>query len=411
MAGLDNATKNYGGMLNGYAKGDMLERKQRLEAELQAWIEADPARSERYLSALEDLRAVVAERVAVRERDFFYEGGARQGALLATARRLYRLAQEKQKPDMEREPGYQERDVPRIKERMVRMSRSYAPEVDRAFYGRFIERYAATPVDQHVAAFDEWFGIEGDQVDMEALDAKLEAMYAESGLGDEATRIAWMEKEPAEFEASDDPFIQLAVKLYDSDLELEEQSEDLQGRFDEIRPRYMEALIAFLGSRGKAVYPDANSTLRVTYGTVTGYRPRDGVLYTPFTRLDGIADKHTGEVPFDAPDAQLEAIAEGRVGRWADATLGTVPVNFLTDVDTTGGNSGSATLGSKGELIGLIFDGNWESIISDWDFLPDVTRSIHVDIRYVLWVMEELDGAGHLLEEMGVGAEGQLAGP
>ena len=95
-------------------------------------------------------------------------------------------------------------------------------------------------------------------------------------------------------------------------------------------------------------------------------------------------------------------IREQRVGRWADQTLGTVPVNFLTDVDTTGGNSGSATLDGRGELIGLAFDGNWESIISDWDFLPDVTRSIHVDIRYVLWVMEEIDGAGHLLEEMGV---------
>jgi hypothetical protein len=184
----------------------------------------------------------------------------------------------------------------------------------------------------------------------------------------------------------------------------EEQRKDLAGRFDEIRPRSLEALIAFLGSHGKAVYPDANSTLRVTYGTVQGYRPRDGVLYTPFTVLGGIADKHTGEVPFDVPEAQLEAIGEQRVGRWADKTLGTVPVNFLTDVDTTGGNSGSATLGSKGELIGLIFDGNWESIISDWDFLPDVTRSIHVDIRYVLWVMEELDGAGYLLQEMGVPA-------
>ena len=112
------------------------------------------------------------------------------------------------------------------------------------------------------------------------------------------------------------------------------------------------------GSRGEVVYPDANSTLRVTFGTVRGYRPRDGVLYTPFTIVEGIAEKHTGEVPFDAPEAELEAIRERRHGRWADEALGTVPVNFLTDVDTTGGNSGSATLGAHGELIGLIFDGN-----------------------------------------------------
>ena len=403
IAGLDNATKNYGGMLNGFAKGDMLERKRRLEAELQAWIESDEGRRERYLSALEDLRAVVAANNALRERGLFYEYLARRGELLQTARTLYRLAREKQKPDMEREPGYQERDFGRLKERMVRISRSYAPAVDRAFYRSFLLRYAATPPDQHVAVFDEWFGIDGNRVDEAALDARLAAMYAGSELGDEAVRLAWMDKAPAEFEASEDPFIRLAVEMFDSDMEIEEQRKDLQGRFDEVRPRYMEALIAFLGSRGKVLYPDANSTLRVTYGAVRGYRPRDGVLYTPFTVLDGIAEKHTDEVPFDVPAAELEAIREGRSGRWADAALGTVPVNFLTDVDTTGGNSGSATLNGKGELAGLIFDGNWESIISDWDFLPDVTRSIHVDIRYVLWVMEEIDGAGHLLEEMAVG--------
>ena len=406
IAGLDNATKNYGGMLNGFAKGDMLERKKKLEADLQAWIEADEGRRGRYLSALEDLRALVAENNALREREMFYENLARRSEMPRTARTLYRLAREKQKPDMEREPGYQERDFRRLEERMRRLSRSYAPEVDRAVYRELLLRYAAIPPDQHVAAFDAWFGITGNEVDEAALDARLEAMYAGSGLGDEATRLAWMEKASADFEASDDPFLQLAVTMFDSDMKIEEQRKDLAGRFDELRPRYMEALIAFLGSRGKAVYPDANGTLRVTFGTVQGYRPRDGVLYTPFTVAEGIAEKHTGEVPFDAPAAELEAIAERRWGRWADATLGTVPVDFLTDVDTTGGNSGSATLGSKGELIGLIFDGNWESIISDWDFLPDVTRSIHVDIRYVLWVMEELDGAGHLLTEMGVAPAG-----
>jgi hypothetical protein len=404
IAGLDNATKNYGGMLNGFAKGDMLERKRKLEAKLQTWIEADAGRRERYLSALEELRAVAAEDSALRERELFYEYLGRRGELIRTARTLYRLAREKQKPDEEREPGYQERDFRRLEEQMVRISRSYAPEVDRAFYGHFLERYAAIPAAQHVGVYDEWFGFEGTKVNAAALEAKLEAMYAGSGLGDEATRLAWMEKTPADFEASDDPFIQLAVKMFDSDLKIEEQRKELEGRFDEIRPRYMEALKAFLASRGKVVYPDANSTLRITYGTVQGYRPRDGVLYTPFTVLDGIAAKHTGEVPFAVPEVELAAIREHRVGRWADESLGTVPVNFLTDLDITGGNSGSATLGSKGELIGLVFDGNWESIISDWDFLPDVTRAIHVDIRYVLWAMEELDGAHHLLREMGVGA-------
>jgi len=209
-----------------------------------------------------------------------------------------------------------------------------------------------------------------------------------------------MERSPAEFEASPDPFVRLAVALYESDLLIEEEAKELEGRYDAVRPRYMAALIDYLSSQGKTVYPDANGTLRVTYGTVEGYRPRDGVIHTPFTTLEGIAEKHTGEEPFDATEAQLALIADKSYGNYYDGRVGSVPVNFLSTVDTTGGNSGSATLDSRGRLVGLLFDGNWESIISGWEYNRGVTRSIHVDIRYMLWVMERLDGAGHLLREM-----------
>jgi hypothetical protein len=132
------------------------------------------------------------------------------------------------------------------------------------------------------------------------------------------------------------------------------------------------------------------------------------VAYTPFTCLDGIMEKDTGEEPFDSPKEQLGAIDERRFGRYLDANLDSVPVNFLSTLDSTGGNSGSPTLNAKGELVGLLFDGNWESIIADWDFIDEITRAIHVDIRYALWVMDELDGAHHILREMGIepGAKG-----
>jgi hypothetical protein len=168
----------------------------------------------------------------------------------------------------------------------------------------------------------------------------------------------------------------------------------------QLRPKYMEALIAFLESKGKHIYPDANGTLRVTYGTIKGYKPRDGVWYTPFTTLEGVVEKDTGQEPFNTPPAALQAMKKKRYGRFRDDSIGSVPVDFLSTCDATGGNSGSATLNDKGEIVGLIFDGNYESIIADWDFIPSVTRSIHVDIRYVLWLMEEVDKADWLLEEM-----------
>jgi hypothetical protein len=164
----------------------------------------------------------------------------------------------------------------------------------------------------------------------------------------------------------------------------------------------MEALLA---KAGGLVAPDANGTLRVTYGQVKGVDAKDGLYYKPLTTLAGIIEKHTGEGDFDAPQVQLDAINALRSGKktpYIDASLGDVPVNFLSTVDTTGGNSGSPTLNGKGELVGLLFDGTYESVASNFLFDPITTRSIHVDSRYMLWNMAEVDGAINLLQEMSI---------
>ena len=150
----------------------------------------------------------------------------------------------------------------------------------------------------------------------------------------------------------------------------------------------------------KPVYADANSTLRVTYGNVKGYSPKDGLYATPFTTLEGIAAKHTGEEPFNSPQNQLNLIKSKKYGDYLDKDLGSVQVNFLTTLDVTGGNSGSPTLNANAEFVGLIFDGVYESIIADWDYNDDLNRSIHVSSAYMLWVMEHVDNAHNLIKEM-----------
>ncbi len=404
QASLNNVIKNYRGMLEGFSKSDILERKGALEQDLQAWIEAGPASRSRLKTAAADLGELVAESQSGREAALYYDFLGGRSALLRAARRLYRLSRERQKPDGQREPGYQERDMVRIRERLKRIDRTFDPEVDRACWRRFVLNYAKLPAEQHVQAFDDWFGIRPAGLQEAELDRRLEEMYGQTRLGDPGTRLSWMKAAPGDFEASRDPFIRMAVSLYDSDMEREERDKELQGRFDQARPRFMEALIAYNQSRGKSVYPDANSTLRVTYGTVKGYSAKDGMRYLPFTTLRGILEKDTGQEPFNAPPGQLKLIRGREFGNYHVKALGSVPVNFLSTLDATGGNSGSPTLNGRGELVGLLFDGNWESIVADWDFIPAVTRSIHVDIRYALWIMEHLDGAHHLLAEMGIEA-------
>ena len=152
--------------------------------------------------------------------------------------------------------------------------------------------------------------------------------------------------------------------------------------------------------KGKATYPDANSTMRLTYGSVLPYSPKDAVMYNYYTTLKGVIEKEDPDnYEFKVP-AKLKELYEAKdYGQYAMAD-GNLPVCFLTNNDITGGNSGSPVLDADGCLIGLAFDGNWESMSSDVMFEPDLQRCICVDIRYVLFLMDKLGGAGHLLNEM-----------
>jgi hypothetical protein len=182
----------------------------------------------------------------------------------------------------------------------------------------------------------------------------------------------------------------------------EAEEEELAGNIQQAYASYMKAKIAYMKTKGQAVYPDANSTLRVTYGNIAGRdHGADGTTWTAFTTVNGVTAKHTGKGEFNAPQAQLDAIKRKEFGKYVDPKLKTVPVNFLATLDITGGNSGSAALNAKGELVGLAFDGTLDSIISDWDFNKANTRDIQVDLRYILWNMKYVDKAGNLLKEMG----------
>ncbi|WGL18550.1 S46 family peptidase [Microbulbifer bruguierae] len=411
VAGLNNYSKNFTGMMEGYNRSDLLSRKQQLEKDLQAWIEANPENNQKYASVIADLQQLITEKQSTQERDLLL-GYMNRSAMLSAAQRLYRLSLEKQKPNMEREPGYQDRDMTRFTESMKRYERNFEPSVDQAVWTYFVERYNALPQDQHMESFDKYFA---GELNGDVLQQKLSAMYEATGLTDTETRLAWMDKSPEDFRNSDDPFIQLAINTYDDRIAIEERDKAMAGRFAELRPQYMDLLIAYYNEQGKPVYPDANSSLRLTYGLVKGYTPPAGTIkgpadgndgkdgFVPFTTLRGIEAKYTGKDPFDAPQAELDAIKNKDYGRFYDEKLDSVPVNFLSTVDITGGNSGSATMNGKGELIGLVFDGTYDSINADWDF-NDNTRAIHVDVEYMLWVMEKVDHADNLLEEMGVAA-------
>jgi len=398
VAGINNYYKNRQGMLNSYANSDMLARKTAEHEALKTWINADAGRKKEYASDIELVEKLIAQRDAETKRDYYLSTA--KPRLLNTARVLYRLANENAKPDVERKSGYQVRDVPRIKSSVAALLRNYDEKVDKALVMNSLTKYAAQPAAQRSAAFDAVVGIK-DGMSRADLQAALDKLYAGSKLGDAATRTAWLDKKPQDFKASDDAFVKAAVALYDNDLKEEAAEEELGGKLQQAYGNYMKAKIAYMNSQGRAVYPDANSTLRVTFGKIAGRDPgADGSTWKAFTTVAGVAAKATGEGEFNAPKAQLDAIKAKDFGKYVDPVLKSVPVAYLATLDITGGNSGSAALNSKGEWIGLAFDGTLDSIISDWDFNKAMTRDIQVDLRYILWNMKHVDHADNLLKEM-----------
>lgn len=405
VQGLGNTLTNSRGVLEGMVKGGALATKQAREQELVDWIAASPARQQKYGAVLGELRNLRAQGEATRERDAVLGQLSSASSYLNAAQTLYRLSLERPKADVSREPGYQERDWVRIREGQDRLQRTIDPIVDRALLRWAMGKVAALPVSQRIEAVDAAAGLTAgmDSAAAEAaIDRYLDGLYAATKLADRDARLAMLDKSTADLVATGDPFVKLAAALEPLVDANREASKTRAGASARLRPVYMDAM---LEKAGGLLAPDANSTLRVTFGQVNGVVPRDGLFYKPHTTLRGIVEKHTGSGDFNAPQKQLDAIKALRAGRqtaFFDPALGDVPVNFLSTVDTTGGNSGSPTLNARGELVGLLFDGTYESVSSNYLFDPVTTRSIHVDIRYMLWNMAEVDGATRLLDEMGV---------
>lgn len=396
-AGMANQSKNIEGKQEGYKAINLLKQKEASEKDLLKAFAA--AKNTEGKASYEALNALIKEDQEADDFTLTLRKSA-DSDLLRTATRLYRLAREKEKPDAEREAGYQDRDLVFFREGLKTLSRRFDPKVDQAFWelglgdvrkgDKKLSAKLPKPLQELV------------KLDAKKTSTQLAGFYKGSILQDETKRLALMDADRKTLEASSDPFLKLAVSLYDDSIKIEKAEKDRAGRFQKVRSSFMQNLVAQRHKEGTVIYPDANSTLRITYGTIQGYKNRKGTPYGPFTKLEEVAAKATGKEPFNAPQKELDLIKKKDYGPYKLDSIGTVPVNFLADLDITGGNSGSATLNSKGELTGLVFDGTIEGVISDWYFDPAYTRSIHLDARYMLWVLDKYDNATRILDEMGI---------
>ena len=388
-SGYENYYKKISGQING------AENFKLLESEEINWINfidfVENSASETDKAYLNELLALIdQEQKKNIARSYFGNS-----SLISQAQRIYRNAVERESIDSERKSGYQERDQERIANRIKALDYSYDHEVDKVIFLDRLMTYKNFDKSYRRATYSKLLRLdENKEVVTQRVNELYKTKYKSS-----KNFLNMMSLTLEELNSSQDPLIIFIRDIFEESLEYEKESERVGAQRQLLKSKFNNLLRKYYESSGRQMYADANGTLRVTYGNVAGVSLQDGIRYEPFTRLEGIAQKHSGKKPFKASDQLLSLIENKDYGKYEYKPINSVPVNFISTLDITNGNSGSATINAKFELVGLAFDGMLETIIADYKHIPEA-RTISVDSRYLLWTLEKLERADNILEEL-----------
>jgi hypothetical protein len=287
-----------------------------------------------------------------------------------------------------------ERNINQIIENLPNQFSGYYEPADKALFVRTLKMASKLPEDRRIKGLEYIFANSSMTIEQFADNA-----FKNTKLTDVEFAKTLFKKTPSELSALNDPFIILAISLAPEGDEIQQSGQKFGANVNNVRKEYINAIYEW---KGAGLYPDANGTIRFTWGPVSGYKPADAVWYYPFTTLKGVIEKNTDVEPFDVPAELVNLYDKKDFGKWMNPELNDVPVAFTHICDITGGNSGSPVMNAKGEIVGIAFDGNYEAMISDWQYDYDLQRTISVDMHYVLFVAEKFGKAGFILDEMGV---------
>jgi hypothetical protein len=390
-SGSSNYWKFSIGQSQGLKRLKVKDTKMKIEDRFTEWVSADPGREQEYGNALELIRSAVKSRAEyVHAYQYLAECILRGSELISAssgAIRLYEALEEGNEENIQRAAEF-------IKGRAEGFYKDYNPPTDQKVIKAMLKMFAEDVPPAYQPDFFET--IQGKYKGN--YDKFVDDMFETSVFVNEERLMGFLE-DPSKKMLDKDLAFMAARSSYDMNNELREK----RNAFDDQYGLGHRLFVAGLREMDPTLvqYPDANFTMRLTYGTVGGYDPRDAVHYKYYTTLDGVMEKEDPDnFEFVVEDKLKELYREKDYGNYGKD--GMMPVCFLSNTDITGGNSGSPVINGNGELIGLAFDGNWEAMSGDIAFEPELQRCIAVDIRYVLFIMDKFAGAGHLVEEMDV---------
>ncbi|MFZ1517674.1 MAG: S46 family peptidase [Ignavibacteriaceae bacterium] len=392
IQGLANTEKNYRGKIQGLERLKLIQKKQEEEKQLQSFIDSDQKLKEKYGTVLSQIDEVYKDA---------FESGRKNLVLLLLSRNVdyYRLAEifidykkEMLKPEAERKALYKEDKRADFYNSITNLYNEFMPDLDPIILKKILIDASTFNELKNIEPFKS-IGLAKNKEEF------ISELYEDTFIKDSKDYFELLEDEDETLEDIDDPYIILvktAVELSDSE---RKRSQTREGKINILLAKLNDVKRQWLS---KSFVPDANSTLRLTYGYVRGYSPRDATYFSPNTTLTGLIEKGRESGDYKLNKKVKELYDKKDLGQFIHPKLNDVPVNFIYNMDTSGGNSGSPIMDAYGRLVGVNFDRAFEATVNDYTWSENYSRSIGVDIRYVLWVAQKVGGADFLLKEMGI---------
>ncbi len=395
ISGINNFMKKTLGLYEGFKHSNILDKRRAQEEQLMAYIDGHPNLARKYGHILEQLDSLYREDYKTQEKDHIIGLMTYTCDYLSMAEEIYRWASEREKADLDRDRGYQDRDSTRTKRYLEDEQINLVPSVDKEMLKYLVERALQLPHDQRIATVDKIFG-GMEHTDMEAY---IDKLYANTGIGDLDRRMQMFHMSREQLDSLHDSFIDFIAQFMPELKARREREKEISGASKRLYPELIQAYAIW--KQGN-LYPDANGTKRFNWGVVRGFSPRDAVEYKYITTLTGVMEKETGEEPFIVPQRLKEVYLAKDYGDYIDPVVKDVPVDFATTNSGTNGNSGSPVLNGRGELVGLDFDTDYEGVSADYMYDPAVDRAIVCGMRYVLFLLDKVYHLDNLLHELTV---------